>query len=116
MVLIAHVDGHAVSALLDTGAEVSVIAHDTAGYLGLGDTVLAQEPSGRGRGLDLRPLTVWQHRFSSLRIGAETEPDPLIDIASVELPDEAMLLGDDWFATRTVWLSYATDRMFVRRN
>ena len=114
MLLIASVDGRAVSALIDSGAQVSVIAPETAAYLGIDPRRLG--PPAAGRGLDERTLPVWRLRFASLRVGAETVRDPLIDIAAVQLPEEAMLLGDDWLDRHQVWLSYATNQLFVRRR
>ena len=114
MLLIASVDGRAVSALLDSGAQVTVIAPETAAYLGVDPQRLG--PPAGGRGLDERVLPVWRLRFASLRVGTETARDPLIDIAAVQLPEEAMLLGDDWLGRHQVWLSYATNHLFVRRQ
>ncbi len=114
MLLIASVDGRAVSALLDSGAQVSVIAPETAAYLGVDPRRLGRPAAGRG--LDGRPLPVWRLRFTSLRVGTQTVSDPLIDIAAVHLPEEAMLLGDDWLGRHQVWLSYATNQLFVRRR
>ncbi len=114
MLLIASVDGRAVSALIDSGAQVSVIPPQTADYLGVDPRRLGRPAAGRG--LDQRALPVWRLRFASLRVGAETIRDPLIDIAAVQLPEEAMLLGDDWLDRHQVWLSYATNQLFVRRR
>ncbi len=113
MVLIAAIDGRAVSALLDTGAQVSVMPPETAAYLGI-DMRRLGRPSA-GRGLDARRLPVWRLQFHSLRVGRQITREPTIDIAAVQLPDEAMLLGDDWLGTHAVWLSYNENRLFVRK-
>ena len=55
------------------------------------------------------------HRFAEVSIGAATFRNAPIEVADLSVSDVGMLLGVDYFSTRHVWLSYATEQMFVER-
>ncbi|MBV8400166.1 MAG: hypothetical protein JOZ17_15715, partial [Acetobacteraceae bacterium] len=53
------------------------------------------------------------HRFASLQIGREVIRNPVLTVSPLQ--EEAdLLLGSPFFATRRVWLSYASGRMYVQ--
>ncbi len=110
----AMLDGQPISALFDTGARSHLLSRAAAQRLGVSSETLAADPGGITSGVDLREQPYHWHRFSSLRIGDETEPSPVLTVAPLSEPFD-MLLGSDWLAGREVWLSYATRRLFVRR-
>ena len=61
----------------------------------------------------MRDVAFHWHRFSTLQLGGETIRNPVLTVSP--LSEQAdMLLGEPYFATRRVWLSYATGRMFVQ--
>jgi predicted aspartyl protease len=109
-----ELDGHSLRALIDTGARSVILNTATAEAIGVSAASLATDPGGIGGGVDMHQVTYHWHRFASLRIGALTLRRPVITVSPIE--EEAdMLLGASFFATRCVWLSFGTDRLFIRR-
>jgi predicted aspartyl protease len=109
----AELDGHAVSALIDTGARWVIVNADAAARIGLDTKVLGAEPGGMAGGVDPHEVLYHWHRFATLRIGQETLRDPVLTVAPLQERAD-VLLGASWFATHRVWLSYADARMFVQ--
>ncbi len=82
--------------------------------MGLHEASLAADPADAISGLGPHPVTMHLHRFRSLDAGGETLDRPSIWVASIRLPLFAdMLLGQDWLASRRVWISYTTRQVFV---
>ncbi len=115
-VVAATLDGRAITALLDTGARSRIVSRRTAIAVGVSPALLDTEPGGITAGIDLRDALYHWHRFDRLRIGDETERDPVLTV--LPLPDGGadMLLGADWFASHRVVVSYRTNRMLVQRT
>ncbi len=109
----ARIDGHPVSALIDTGARSIIVSAAAARRLGVGPDRLAADAGGITGGVDLRDVTFHWHRFASLELGGETIRNPVLTVSPLSEQTD-MLLGEPYFATRRVWLSYATGRMFVQ--
>ncbi len=110
----ASLDGHSITALLDTGARSRIVDGRTALAVGVGAERLAADPGGLTSGIDMREQTYHWHRFASLAIAGQTQLRPVLTVAPLPGPFE-MLLGTDWLAGQRVWISYSTDRMFVMR-
>jgi predicted aspartyl protease len=110
----AIVDGSPVRALLDTGARTTLIARRTASVLGISDTVLDAEPRRIGIGIGLSGIDFRQHRFASLGLPGAMEYDKAANIADMKLPGVDMLLGADFLGPRQFWISYSTNRLFLR--
>ena len=84
--------------------------------VGLQAASLASDPSDQVSGIGTRPIAMHRHVFRSLRIGADTIDHPGIWVAPIRLtPIVDMLLGADWLAARRVWISYATQQLFVAK-
>ena len=104
-----RLDGRAIWAMLDTGANTSAITLTGMIALGLGagggDTV-----HGFGRG----SLAARTQNFPSVTVGF-LPPAPMnLVIAPIRtLRSLGALLGADWLGTRHIWISWATDRLFV---
>ena len=111
----AMLDGFAITALLDTGARSRILSRRTAIAVGVSPSLLDTEPGGITSGIDLRDALYHWHRFRTLRIGAETERDPVLTVTPLPQGDADLLLGADWFARHRVLVSYATNRMLVQR-
>jgi predicted aspartyl protease len=116
--LVAHVaiDGHPVTALIDWGARTSTITSATATSLGVTPDMLAHDPSGTMRGVDQNEVPFRLHRFAELSIGPAIFRNAALGVSDLHVADVGMLLGVDYFRTRHVWLSYATEQMFVERR
>ena len=114
LMLAVEVDGVSLRALLDTGANVSLIAAPGMYRLGLDPRGTASDPTVQGSGVGPRVLTMQHHAFRTLKIGALTLDQPRLLVAPVRLtPVADMLLGIDWMVSRRVWISYATRQVFV---
>ena len=112
LLLLVTVDGTAVSALLDTGANGTMIGAHAAGRLGLD-----QEERGRAissRGVDGNRVQAHEHRVATMSVGNETVRGPTLLVSSVEMPEGDMILGTDWLRSRRVWISWGSRQMFVQ--
>jgi hypothetical protein len=113
MTMRAVLDGRAISVLVDSGARSRIVSTKAAARLGVSGDRLGADPGGVNAGVDLHESVYHWHRFARLTVGSETMERPVLTVAP--LAEEVdMLLGADWFAERDVWVSYATDTMFVR--
>ncbi len=115
MTLQARLDGQPISVLLDTGARSRILSTRAAARLGVGPDRLGLDPGGVTAGIDLHESVYHWHRFRSLAIGAETVERPVLTVAPLDERVD-LLLGADWFATRDVWIDWAANRLFVRRD
>ncbi len=112
-----ELDGVPLHALLDTGAGRTLVAAPGMARLGLSLDRLRTDPSRVISGLGLHTVTVWQHKFATFKIGGETFPAPRFPVTPIELtPFADLLLGADWLIGRRVWISYATNQLFVTQQ
>ena len=100
--LAMQVDGHAVLAMLDTGAGVSLIAPATA---------VALEGSGSGSGVSVMLAGVGSdtptgrfHRFGSISVGGDTLHDWPMVVAPVPAWAGDMILGAGFMRLHRAWL------------
>jgi predicted aspartyl protease len=100
-----QLDGHALTALLDTGAAASLINARGLYRLGLlparqvHDSLVPMQALG-GESM------VRRHRFGELRIGAVTVPEPTILTQAVPEPAYDLVLGLDVLGRQRLVLSY----------
>ena len=114
LVLPVVLDGVRLRALLDTGAGSTLVAAPGMARLGLSVAALERDQRQDVSGLGPRTVVMHRHRFTRLRIGPETMDGPMFWAAPVQLnPIVDMLLGADWLAGKTVWISFATKQVFV---
>ena len=113
MVLRVRLDGHDLTALLDSGARSRILSRRAAEAMGLTEDQLATDPGGTTAGVDGKESVYRWHKFHSLTIGQETEYNPVLTVSAVSEQSVDMLLGSDWFATRHVWIFYRHGRIFV---
>jgi hypothetical protein len=117
LVVPVELDGVPLHALLDSGASQTLVAAPGMARLGLGIDRLQNDPNQIVSGMGPHTVTVWQHQFRAMRIGGETVPAPHFLVAPIELnPITDMLLGADWLKGRRVWISYATNQLFVTKQ
>lgn len=107
-------DGTPLRALLDSGSGASLLTAAGMARMGLTQAAMAADPAETASGLGPHMVTMHQHRFRSMRVGEETLTAPSLWVAPVRLPlFSDMLLGADWLSPRRVWISYATQQVFV---
>jgi predicted aspartyl protease len=109
-----HVNGRPLRALLDTGARTSLIGTVAAAQLGVTEAVLRHDPISDGHGIGLQRLQMRRHRFAEVELGGYVQRDMSINVAPLWLPGVDMLLGADWLASRRLWISYASETLFLR--
>lgn len=111
---VVAIDGHAVRALIDTGARISVVSRRLAASIGVGKAALASDPLGNGRGFGAATMLLRRHRFARLQIGGLTVEQPVIAVTDHLFAGIDMLLGADVLGRRELWLSYPAARLYVR--
>lgn len=116
--MIAHIEieGHPVTALIDWGARSSMITSAAAAGLGVSEDILRQDRSGGSRGVDQNEVPIRVHRFGEITIGPARFHDIALEVGGLRVTNVGMLLGLDFFRTRHVWLSYASEQLFVERE
>lgn len=107
------VDGRALAAMVDWGAAISAMPMATAARLGVSAAALERDPSGRISGAAGVAIAVHRHVFAEMGIGPQRLRHVIIPVGDYALPTGDITLGEDYLAHQRVWLSYATQQMFV---
>lgn len=116
IVLHVELDGHKLTALLDSGARSRILSRRAAEAMGLTEEQLATDPGGTTAGVDGKESVYRWHKFHSLTIGQETEHNPVLTVSPVSEQSVDMLLGSDWFAAHHVWIFYRQGRIFAAKS
>jgi predicted aspartyl protease len=106
-------DGKPMKALVDTGAATLIIDQDAADSLGVNAAVLAKEPVSRGYGAAGVNFHHVAHRFTELDVGPDRLRDVTISVLDRSLQEADMLLGIPYLSRQRVWLSYASEQVFI---
>lgn len=126
--LTVAVNGRAVSAMLDSGAGLSVLTLAQAAAVGVTPETPGVAAAGCGRGLGRKPIEVWIGPFTTFAVGHELVRDPRIRFADLwryssykgvgivsdrptgGLPD--MLLGADFLRSHRVLIAHSQRKMY----
>lgn len=108
-----RLDGHSLSALIDTGAQLTTLDAESAAAVGVTGAALARDPITTLRGAAAEPVNSRAHRFAELQIDGELLRDQTILVTSLGLQDADLVLGADFLRWQRVWLSYASHRIFL---
>ena len=103
--VVLDIDGHAVRALLDTGASTTTMTRRLAEALGVSSEALAADPGFVRFGLRDSRIELRQHRFDQITLGPVTWRDVPVGVADLHLPGVDMLLGADLLAQQRIWIS-----------
>ena len=106
-------DGVNGMAILDTGAQATVIGMNLAQRLGLSTETLATDRIIMAHGAAPQPEAVHVHRFHELLVGDARIEAPTLAVVPDDRSVGDGLLGGDFLRNRRVWLSFATLRLFV---
>ncbi len=100
-------------ALLDTGAQGSVIGPTFAARLGLTEHAWSQDPIVHQRGVGPETTVARLHQFRLLRIGPIATTGPSITVLPRDVDIGDMLIGEDVLQGRRIWLSFRPPQVFV---
>jgi predicted aspartyl protease len=112
----AQLDGRLIDTFIDTGAQLSVISSRAALALGVTDAALAHDRATVTLGAAAERLNSHLHHFSHLEVGGELVRNPALIVADVSLRDADLVLGIDFLSSRRIWLSYASQQIFLSRR
>lgn len=108
-----ELNGRTLTALLDTGASVTVLSADIARALGVTAEMLAADPKASLAGIGPAIAPAWVHRFREIRFAGQVFADPEIVVSDRADPAVDMIIGADYLAHRRIWLSYARKLVFI---
>lgn len=100
VILPIAINGHKTEAVLDSGAERTVITARTARAAGVTRADLEKDRTARSYGVDDNTSVVFRHRFDSLTVGPFHFRHPLIGV----IDTEHNLLGADFLRHHRVWI------------
>ncbi len=107
------VDGHPMTAMLDTGAAGTFIE---SGAAGLDEASLAHDPSAQARGVNLMNVRARRHRFEHLVIGGVDEGPITAAVGTMEFPGVDMLLGENFLHHHRVYVAFHADKLLIAHN
>ena len=116
MVLPVALEGHPTTALFDTGANSGRVNQRAARAAGVTAEAMADDTPAFELGVGGHIVPSAMHRFSELSIGGEQIRNVELAVAERTVPQADMLLGLPYMATHRIWLSYATNQMFIERD
>jgi len=108
-----QLDRHRLMAIIDSGAQRTMLPLSVARSIGLTEATLAQERSVLTREATGELLWGHTHQFSILEVGAEIIRIPELIVADFVLPDAQIVLGVDVLNLRRIWLSYGSLQIFL---
>lgn len=108
-------DGHRLTAFIDTGAQLSLIDAGATSRLGVTDAALRLDEPVEMQGVSAQVVTAREHRFGQLGMADEVLLSPTVAVTPLQLDDADLLMGTDVLQRERIWLSYATRRIYVAR-
>jgi len=107
-----QLDGRRLTAVIDTGSQVTVLATAAARALGLTEGHLSRDRSTTTQGV-AGELSARVHRFAKLEVGALMIRNPEVVVTDLKLNEADIVLGVDFLSSRRLWLSYGSRRIFL---
>ncbi len=111
--IVVMIDGTPMRALLDTGAQVSVIAADAAARAGVGEQALSASIPAIVQGTGPETVAARVHRFREVQVGNDIFRGPTMMVAERLTQGADVILGMDYLSRRRIWLSFARQRIYV---
>lgn len=106
-------DGHPLAALIDTGAQTSILDSAAAKAMGVSEAMLARDMSASVRGVASAAAPFHRHQFGRIVIGSLALQAPAFVVAPLHLEDADIVLGMDFLAGRRVRLDYDAHRIYL---
>lgn len=108
----ALINGHAVTALFDTGA-VSLLSRKAAKRAGLLDDETRMVPAGTVHGAGSGELPSWLVPVDRFELGGERISNSRLRVADFSLPDADMLIGIDFFLSHRILVARSQQKMYI---
>jgi predicted aspartyl protease len=108
-----ELDGAAGQGVLDTGAQLSTISTRMAERAGLEEAGMAGDGTVMAHGAAPGQVAVRIHRFRELRVGPTVMQWPTLPVVPMSDGMGDALVGADFLQGRRIWLSFATNQVFV---
>jgi clan AA aspartic protease (TIGR02281 family) len=108
-----QLDGHRITAIIDTGAQKTTLSTTIARSMGMTEAALARDRLVKTKGATGKELSSRVHRFDRLDIGSVVVRGPEIVVTDLKVRDADIILGMDFLGSRRLWLSYASFRIFL---
>jgi len=109
-----EIDGHTLSATIDTGAQRTAMSASVAAPAGVSAAALAADPVAAMKGVGGEILRAAVHQFRSFSVGGDAFRGPVLVVPGIALPREAeVVIGMDYLLPRRMWLSYGSRRIFI---
>ena len=106
-------NGVAIKAAFDTGAEGSVLTLSAAKRIGVAPGGTDATVGGFGYGIGQKRTRMWRTRFDTIDIGGEAIRKPTLAVVDQSLDGPDMLIGADFFLTHRVYVDNQAHRMFI---
>jgi clan AA aspartic protease (TIGR02281 family) len=108
-----QLDGHTLTAIVDTGAQQTTLSTRAAYVLGVREAALTHDRSMETKGAAGEELSSRVHRFARLDVGSLVVRNPEIVVTDLSVHDADIILGMDFLNGRRLWLSYASFRILL---
>jgi predicted aspartyl protease len=106
------INGIKMTALFDTGADVTFITQRAAVRAGVKVTDPGVKEAGYSSGLDRDRIKTWSGRFASVKIGDEEIRNGLLSIGETSADDFDVLVGADFFLSHHVLASNSQKKIY----
>ena len=109
------IDGHTLTALIDSGAAATLVFRNAAYRLGLDPDALQSDPHFRAGGIGPDQIHAVRHVMTPISVGDLTishVPAAIVDQRSFD--DADMLLGLDFLARVHVWFSFSSHTLIMQ--
>lgn len=108
-------DGAPGTAILDTGAQGSLVGPDLAGRLGLTAERMSGDRPINAQGVGPRSMHGWLHQFQLLQIGSVAIAQPTVPVLLDNVGVGDMLIGEDVLQGHRIWLSFKPAEVFISK-
>lgn len=108
-------NGHKLSAFIDTGAQRSAVDAAAAAQVGVGEAAMRQDPTVTVNGMAASVVNSHFHRFDRIEVGTDVWPAPVAIVTPLHLDDGDVILGTDFLQSHRVWLSYSSHQVLLTR-
>ncbi|GAN77341.1 retroviral-like aspartic protease family protein [Acidisphaera rubrifaciens] len=111
----ATLDGTRLHAMIDSGANQSLVSRAAAARAGVTVARMDHDPRARTSGMGGVVDETRVHRFATLDVGGVVWRDPALVVGALSASTGAdMLLGLDWLRSHEIWIDYRDRRVFIR--